>query len=631
MDLANTLILTGAGLIVLSIFAGLLSSRIGAPLLLVFLVIGMLAGVDGPGGIVFDDFVTAYMVGSIALAVILFDGGLRTSLARFRTAMWPSILLATVGVALTAAITGAAAMWLFGLGWVEGLLVGSIIASTDAAAVFFLLHLRGMRLKERVGATLEVESGLNDPMAIFLTLMCVELLVAGAGEATWDTAGLFIGNFAQQFLGGIVMGLVGGAVLLVLVNRLRLASGLYPILALAGALLIFSTAQTLAVSGFLAAYLAGLILGNFRHRATQIINRFHDGLAWLAQIAMFLLLGLLVTPSELLPTLMPALGIAAVLILLARPIAVLACLLPFGYTRQETLFVSWVGLRGAVPIFLGVIPVIGGVEHAHLFFSVACIVVIVSLVVQGWTVTDAARRLDLELPRLPDEPERVDIDLPADAEHDMVAYTAQPQSMAVRRSLSRLPMPPQTSIVSVMRDGTLRSPQDIERFYPGDYVLIMAPADTFRTLDRLFGRKTTRPRGEGAPVEAGFIISGQALMGRLGDLYEFPVPPGEAETEVGAFLRRHMWRKPRTGHRLRLGPIEIVIRKMDGPEIKQVEIDLEPRETSWRLLDPLRIWPVSMLRLLTRRLFWHRLARQGARQDKPDQPAADQPRSDQSA
>ena len=439
MEFANNLILLGAGLVTLSIFAGLVSSRIGAPLLLVFLGLGMLAGEDGPGGILFDDFQAAYIAGSIALAVILFDGGLRTTRQSIRSAWAPSLMLATVGVLATAIICGLFAAWALDLNWLQGLLVGSTVASTDAAAVFFLLRLHGLGLKERPGATLEVESAINDPMAIFLTILCVELLQSGAADLSWQSAWVFTGTFLSQIAGGAIFGLVGGWLLLQLVNRLELAPGLYPIFALSFVLFTFGVAQAVGASGFMAVYLAGLVLGNRRHRATQLINRFHDGLAWLCQIMMFLMLGLLVTPSEILPSLAPSLAIAIFLIVAARPVAVVLCLLPFRFTWQEAAFISWVGLRGAVPIFLGTIPVLAGVESAQIFFIVAFVVVLTSLVIQGWTIAPAARLLGLERPPRPAAPLRAEIDLPGRSGRDMAAYTVQPFSMATRRPLARLP------------------------------------------------------------------------------------------------------------------------------------------------------------------------------------------------
>ena len=370
MELSNNLILIGSALILVSIFAGTLSSRFGAPLLLVFLVLGMLAGEDGPGGIKFNDYETTYLVGSIALAIILFDGGLRTRWKTFREVGASAVVLATLGVLVTAAITGVAARYLLTVDWLEGLLVGAIVASTDAAAVFLLLSARAMRLRERLGALLEAEAGLNDPMAVLLTVTCVSLIMSTDTALAVDTATVVAGRFALQIIGGVVIGLVGGYTLLTILNALTIASGLYPVLAASGALLLFAGAQELGASGFLAVYIAGLVVGNNRHKATLLINRFHDGLAWLCQIVMFLILGLLITPSSLIPIILPAIGIAAALMFLARPVAVALSLAVFRYPPREISFVSWVGLRGAVPIFLGTIPVLSGVYNAEIYFGI---------------------------------------------------------------------------------------------------------------------------------------------------------------------------------------------------------------------------------------------------------------------
>ncbi len=335
------------------------------------------------GRIAFDDFQTAYTIGTVSLAIVLFDGGLRTGLTTLRAASWPALSLATVGVAITAGVTGTAAAFLYGLTWVEGLLVGSIVASTDAAAVFFLLHLRGTNLVNRVRATLEAESGLNDPMAIFLTITCVELLKSGRTEMSWTVAGDFALVFLAQIIGGAVAGFAGGYILVALINRLKLASGLYPILTLAGALALFAGAQLLGASGFLAVYICGLVIANNRHRARQIIERFLDGLAWLSQIVMFVMLGLLVTPSTLLVGLVPAVLVALALTLAARPLAVMLCVAPFRFHWREHAFLSWVGLRGAVPIFLGTIPVLADVPFARLYFDIAFVVVLASLLGPG--------------------------------------------------------------------------------------------------------------------------------------------------------------------------------------------------------------------------------------------------------
>ncbi|MGD8789661.1 MAG: potassium/proton antiporter, partial [Burkholderiales bacterium] len=367
MDFANHAVLIGAVLVMLSILASVVSQRTGAPLLLVFLAIGMVAGEEGAGGISFHNFHAAYLVSTIALAVILFDGGMRTRAESSRVGLRPALSLATVGVMLTTGIVGLAASWLLDFDWRQGLLVGAIVGSTDAAAVFSLLHSRGMHLKQRVGTTLEIESGCNDPMAVFLTLVFVAAVQTGA-----ESLGLsVVVDFFYQFGLGALIGLGGGRALAWLISRVNLTVGLYPLLAAAGGLTIYGATTVAGASGFLAIYVAGLVLGNTRLHAANNIRRVHDGLAWLSQITLFLMLGLLVTPSILFSTWHVGLLVAAVLIFVARPVAVWISLLPFYFPWREQVFIGWVGLRGAVPIVLATFPVLGGVANGHLYFNVA--------------------------------------------------------------------------------------------------------------------------------------------------------------------------------------------------------------------------------------------------------------------
>lgn len=381
-----------AGLVLLSVLASPLATRLGAPILLIFLAIGMLVGQDGPGGVAFDDFHLAYHVGSIALAVILFAGGLGTRVDDVRVCWGPALALATLGVALTAAVVGGT-LWLFGVPLLVALLLGSVIGSTDAAATFLLLQGRGIRLKGRVMETIVVESGLNDPMAIFLTVVFVSLVDTGGQGPSWDLALTFV----RQLGIGALAGVLGGLVLAWLIARLQLAEGLFAVLALAGALALFGGIQLLGGSGYLAVYLCGVVLmhpldGERRHE----LDVTHGSLAWLSQILMFLMLGLLVTPHQLTGEVMWAAGVAFVLIFLARPLAVAVTLAPFRFTLRERIFIAWVGLRGAVPIFLAIIPVVSPGPIGVNFFNVVFMVVIASLLLQGWTIPWLARRLDLE-------------------------------------------------------------------------------------------------------------------------------------------------------------------------------------------------------------------------------------------
>jgi NhaP-type Na+/H+ and K+/H+ antiporter len=392
MAASHEIIMVAGILCLCAIFAGLLSARVGTPLLLVFIGIGMLAGEDGPGGIAFSDFRMAYLEGSLALAAILFEGGLNTKRRMIQQAFWPSLALATLGVAVSAGVVGAAAVLLFGLSWPVGLLLGAVTAPTDAAAVSVLLRLSRAAVPSRVMAALEVESGLNDPMSVFLTVGLVEFLSEPHGLGLGRAALLFL----EEMGGGAVIGLASGYLLLLLFRRLRTEQAVFPVLTVGGALAIFGGAQMLGASGFLAVYLAGVIVGNYEHPAGQPVMRFFEAIGWLAQITLFLMLGLLATPHDLLQSILPALVVAAVLILLARPVAVMVCLLPFRWKLRETAFVAWVGLRGAVPIYLTIIPLLAGIKAAEVLFNIVFVVVIVSVAVQGWTIAPVARLLGLE-------------------------------------------------------------------------------------------------------------------------------------------------------------------------------------------------------------------------------------------
>ncbi len=389
VNYTHDLMLFAGALGLASIFAGLVSARFNAPLLLVFLGIGMLAGEDGPGGVGFSDFGTAYLVGSIALATILFAGGLETKRSMLRAAFWPAALMATGGVVITTAIVAAAAVWLFDVPWVTGLAIGAALAPTDAAAVNLLLRRAQAALPHRVTALLEVESGLNDPMSVFLMIALVPLMITP--EPLHPAAAALL--LVEEMGGGAVLGLAGGFALLALLRRLSADAPIFPVMAFFAIMMLFGLAQTLGASGFLAVYLMGMVVGTHPYRERQRLEQFYDAFAWIAQIALFLMLGLLVTPHDLLPAAPAILAMSAVLILVARPVAAFACLLPFGFSLRETSFASWVGLRGAVPIFLTIIPVLQGVQDAQQLFGVAFGIVVTSLVVQGWTIGHAARLL----------------------------------------------------------------------------------------------------------------------------------------------------------------------------------------------------------------------------------------------
>ncbi len=474
MDVNGQYLLVGSALVVLSILSALLSNRIGAPLLLVFLGIGMLAGVEGPGKIEFSDYQAANLLGSLALAVILFDGGLRTPRAVFLAAWKPSLVLATLGVFITSVIVGLAAWQLLGLDPLQSLLLGAIVSSTDAAAVFMALGGGGLRLKDRVSATLQGESGLNDPLAVFLTLLCVELIISDTERTWWTWAGIL----SWQLFGGLLFGALGGYLLLRLINGLRMSQGLYPILALSLAVLTFAAAQVFEASGFLAIYLAGLFLGNVPHQASQLVDRFHDGMAWLAQILLFLMLGLLVVPSHLITVGGAAIAIAAVLMLVGRPVAVLVSLLPFRYAFSERMFISWVGLKGAVPIFLGSIPVLAGVPNANLYFSIAFVIVLVSLLFQGWSIASVAKLLEVSEPGRETPGVSVETDIPGIADQDLAAISVEAGSFAEGNRLQDLRLGDTIAPIAIVRAGKTISAKAASRLTTGDILLAVVAENT---------------------------------------------------------------------------------------------------------------------------------------------------------
>jgi cell volume regulation protein A len=388
----ETIFLYAAILLVLSAVASKLSDRFGVPALLIFLVIGMLAGSEGVGGIYFDDPVLAQAVGLFALAVILFSGGLDTDWERIRGVIRESLVLATAGVLLTALTLGYAAHLVLGIPLLEGLLIGAITSSTDAAAVFSLLRAKGVRLRGRLASLLEFESGSNDPMAVFLTVGLIQLILQP--EQPWFR--LILLFFQQMVIGG-ALGILFGRLLLYLINRMRLGyEGLYPVLTLGVLLFAFALTSYLNGSGFLAVYLIGLTLGRADFLHKRSLSRFYDGLAWLAQIIMFLTLGLLVFPSQVIPLAAPGLILAAALILIARPLSVWISLLPFRYRPREKHFIAWVGLRGAVPIILATYPRLAGLDQNGLIFNIVFFVVVSSVLVQGTTIPRLARLLKVE-------------------------------------------------------------------------------------------------------------------------------------------------------------------------------------------------------------------------------------------
>ncbi|MGH9230616.1 MAG: potassium/proton antiporter [Acidimicrobiales bacterium] len=461
-----------AGLVLLAVLASKVSARLGVPALLLFLVLGMLAGSDGPGGIDFTDYELAQSLGVVALAFILWSGGLDTNWDDIRPVFGQGVALATVGVAVTALIAGAVAAWVFGFSLTTGLLIGAIVSSTDAAAVFSVLRSRGVSLRGRLRPLLELESGSNDPMAVFLTIGLIRLL----DDPSTSPVEL-LGLLGQQMAVGGVVGYGLARLAIVALNRLQLEyDGLYPVVTVALVVFIFGTTTLLGGSGFLAVYVAGLVMGRVRFVHKASLTRVHDAIAWLAQISMFLLLGLLVFPSDLVEVGPRALLVSVVLILVARPAGVFLSLPTRRLRLADKALISWVGLRGALPIILATFPLVEGIAAAEDIFNIVFFVVLTSVLVQGTTVAGAARRLGVAAPQA-DTPSPAlefvhggsDVDL-----HQLRVVDGAP---AAGQRLVQINLPPGALVVLVSRSGEHIVPQGQTTLRPDDLVLLLAPDD----------------------------------------------------------------------------------------------------------------------------------------------------------
>jgi cell volume regulation protein A len=481
---AVLLAIFGALLAVSTLFSRA-SQRFSVPVALVFLGIGMLAGSDGIGGIAFENYAFAFRIGTVALVLILFDGGLNTPLSAVRDAIRPAGVLATVGVVGTAGLVAAAAH-AFHFDWPQALLLGAIVSSTDAAAVFSVLRTSGINLKRRVGTTLEVESGLNDPMAVILTMAMTAHLLQPESALDWHLAVDVVREIVLGGALGVAIGW-GGRLLL---GRVRLpAGGLYPALTLGIACLSYSVPTLLHGSGFLAVYIAAVLIGNGPIPFRPGLLRVHDALAWLSQIVMFLVLGLLVFPSRLGEVAGIGLGLALFLAIVARPLVVALCLAPFReYTRRDVGYVGWVGLRGAVPIILATFPVLADAPGASRVFDVVFFIVVVNAIVPGATVPWVTRKLGLESGEPPAPRAVLEIESMQPLEGELLSFHIGGELAVAGVALRELPFPESASVVLIVRGRELLAPKGDTELLVGDHAYVFTRPADLPLVQLMFGR-----------------------------------------------------------------------------------------------------------------------------------------------
>ncbi|MEA2353959.1 MAG: potassium/hydrogen antiporter [Solirubrobacteraceae bacterium] len=510
------LILVAGALLAAGLVASLAAGRLRIPGLVLFLGVGMAVGSDGTGWLAFDDYGLARTVGVVALALILFEGGLTTGIEEIRPVLGPAIGLALIGTLGTAVITGLTAAWLFGFTPIEGLLLGSVVASTDGAATFALL--RGSTLRRRLARTLEGEAGLNDPVAVLLVVGFIDWTLH-PGYGVIDMAGLF----AQQLGIGLAVGLAVGWGAVEAFRRVQLsAAGLYPVAAMAAAALAYGGAATLGGSGFLAVYLTGLALGSAVIPARQTIAAFHEGLAWVAQLTMFVVLGLLVFPSQLPGVAVEGTALAVVLVFVARPVAVTAATAVWGYTVRERAVLGWAGLRGAVPVVLATFPVIAHVPRSVTFFNIVFFAVLLSTLVQGTTFEPLARRLGLTTsdPALPRPLTEAGTIRRLGAE--VLEYTIAGDDAIAGARITDLGLPRDAVVNVIVRGEEAIPPRGSTRLRAGDVLHVLVRQESARTVHALTERWRRGPIGP--PARPPRVTAGRAPIFSV-----WPWGPGDGD------------------------------------------------------------------------------------------------------
>ncbi|HEX2976663.1 MAG TPA: potassium/proton antiporter [Bacteroidales bacterium] len=491
----QNILLVGSILLMISILAGKTSFRFGVPVILLFVIVGILAGSEGIGGINFSDPEIARMIGTVALNFILFSGGLETRKEVIRPVLWHGLTLSTIGVFITALSLGFFVSAVTDLTVFEGLLLGSIVSSTDAAAVFSILRSKNLSLKKNLRATLELESGSNDPMAYFLTIAFTGLIV---GEyKSWVE---IIPFFVQQMLVGAAAGLLMGKLGKELINRIKLDfEGLYPVLVIALMFFTFSVTDFLGGNGFLAIYLNAVYIGNQHIIHKRTIMQVFDGIAWLMQIILFLALGLLVFPSHIVPVIGTGLIISAFLMLVARPIGTFISLLPFRLKPKNITFISWVGLRGAVPIVFATYPLLAGIESAGMIFNIVFFVSLTSVIIQGTTLPKVAKWLHVAVPEKVRSKSPADVELGDGLKSEMLEIELSPDCPAMGKKIVDIDFPPSATIAVIRREGKYLVPNGLTVIQPGDILLVLAESKASLELVRNCILSESAPRKSNLP------------------------------------------------------------------------------------------------------------------------------------